>query len=96
MRRVLIIAAGVLALGNVAAIAQPAVSRQDASGSQVSDPGPYGLYGGLGPAEYFQQHPDRLLPRDIETTGATDGSVSRLPPVPNASGSEVTNPDMNR
>jgi hypothetical protein len=95
MRHVLIIAAGVLALGNVAAIAQPARGHTpipDASRSEVSNHA--NGYGGQGPAEYFLQHPNELL-RD-RPGPYTDGSRRRLPPVSGASGSEVTNPDTYR
>lgn len=86
MRHVLIIAAGVLVLGNVAAMAQPARNL-----TPISHPNGYG---GQGPAEYFLQHPGQLS-RD-RPGPYTDGSLRRLPPVPNASGDQVTNPDMFR
>ena len=61
MRHLLIIAASVLALGNVSAIAQPArglTPIPNASGPEVSDH-PNGC-GGIGPAEYFAEHPGQI------------------------------------
>ena len=95
MQHVLTIGLGALLLGNAAAIAEP--SRHfnpapNAASVEVSNH-PNG-YGGQGPAEYFLQHPDELS-RD-RPGPYTDGSRRRLPPVPNASGSQVTNPDTYR
>jgi hypothetical protein len=95
MRHALTIAAAVLALGNAAAIAHSAKGPTpipNTGNVEVSDH-PNG-YGGQGPAEYFLQHPNELS-RD-RPEPYTDGSRRRLPPVPNASGSQVTNPDTYR
>jgi hypothetical protein len=95
MRQVLTIGLAVLLLGNAAAIAQPTRHLNPAPNAdsvEVSNH-PNG-YGGQGPAEYFLQHPEELS-RD-RPGPYTDGSRRRLPPAPNASGSQVTNPDMYR
>jgi hypothetical protein len=85
MQRALMLAAAVLATCNIAAIARPANT-----GTSNHPDG----YGGQGPAEYFLQHPDEL--RRDQPPAYTDGSVRRLPPVPNASGAQVTNPNTYR
>jgi hypothetical protein len=85
MQRALMLAAALLATCSIAAIARPAHT-----GTSNHPDG----YGGQGPAEYFLQHPDEL--RRNEPSAYTDGSVRRLPPVPNASGSQVTNPNTYR